>query len=136
MRRLLIQLFAVMAGLWLVCAPPALAAAHPQIRIGSPTSSIYQYDGYPVPVGEAWPAVTVSGVLTKCQGTHAFDAQLTQDGVTAEHAMYGAMGWAVYTCGDGPKMVSFTSPNLHPGSAKVTFTLGTTKTTRLVRIPG
>jgi hypothetical protein len=124
-----------MFGLWLVGAPPALAA-HPQIRIQSPTSGIYQYDGYPVPAGETWPAVTVTSVVTRCEGTHAFWATLTQEGVAAELAMFGAMGWASYTCGTGPKSVSFASSSLHPGTAKVTITLGTTEVTRVVRIPG
>ena len=69
-------------------------------------------------------------------GDHPFGATLTQDGVAAEPAMFGAMGWGSYTCGTGPKSVNFASPSLHPGTAKVTITLGTTEVRRVVRIPG
>jgi hypothetical protein len=136
MRRLLTQLFAVMFIWCLAGAPPALAAAQVQIRIEATTSAIFQYDGYPVPAGETWPAVRVTGAVKKCEGNYAFWATLTQDGVQAEPAMYGAMGWATYTCGQGLKSVNFASPNLHPGRATVTFYVGNSSTTRVVRIPG
>jgi hypothetical protein len=118
------------------------ATANPTIRIAKTTSPMYQYYDV-VENSGTFPAVTVSAVAKNCRpGGYYFSATLVQDGVSAQPAMSGAMGWSAVTCVAGQDLnlsLNLFSPTLHSGAATATFTLQNESTnlskTAKVRIP-
>lgn len=143
-----LQFFGALLTLCCFMAPaaPAVAAPKPSIRIASSTSALWLYptgNGFTEP--PVYPATTVEAQVRNCPvGTYLLSETLVQDGVSAEIAMYGAMGWNVVQCtagGDAIPAIGFYSPTLHSGRASVTVTLAgvngdqTLTSTRRVRIP-
>ncbi|MEA3040377.1 MAG: hypothetical protein QOE79_2890, partial [Sphingomonadales bacterium] len=109
-------------------AAPAVATPKPSIRIAPSTSAIWLYptgDGFTEP--PLYPATSVNAKVKHCPaGTYLLSESLVQDGVSAEIAMYGAMGWSVVQCAagrDAIPTIGFYSPTLHSGRAIVTVTL-------------